>query len=238
MIMRKAQRLLQRQYRFNICGEKQTGVKNTLKPYRQTLAINIIRQIYSGTIKKINLAIIKNSSTLLMEDVLSSKDLVKRDNKILITQMPAKLSVIKNFFESIKSPRYSNLNTVIKLATDNTAKDLELQILRNKSHKFHFFLYLNNNPTYMPRQHHNSPTYLHSYFTVVGILKNAKNKTLSGLDKTPMMVLKHHSINIIKDLQTIFNNFLNHAYYPERKKVAKVILIRKKGQDVSDLSGY
>ncbi|KAI4474978.1 hypothetical protein M0802_015359, partial [Mischocyttarus mexicanus] len=149
--------------------------------------------------------------------------------------LPAKLSAVGNYFESINSPRYTNLNTETKLAADNTAKEIERQILRNRSQGSAFTTFTIDNPALIPRQYQNEPTYLHSYLPVVGILKSAKNKTSSGLDKIPMVVL---TINIIKDLTIIFNNCLNHAYYPERWTKAKVIPIKKRDKDAANSSGY
>ncbi|KAI4482510.1 hypothetical protein M0802_013642 [Mischocyttarus mexicanus] len=169
-----------------------------------------------------DLAIYKNNRTLLTLDVLNSEDLIKKDNKLIITQTPAELSVVENYFESTNSLRYTNLNTETQLTADNTAKEIERQILRNRSQRSTFTSFSIVNPAHMPKQYQNILTYLHSYFTVAGILKIAKNKTSSGLDKIPMMVLKHLTINIIKYPTIIFNNCLNHAYHTERWKKAKV----------------
>ncbi|KAI4487754.1 hypothetical protein M0802_011859 [Mischocyttarus mexicanus] len=105
--------------------------KQTLRAYKEQLSIA-------------DLVISKDNNTLLTEDVLNSEDLIEKDNKLFITHMPAKLSVVGNYLLT---------NTETKLAADNTAKEIERQILRNRSQGSTFTTFTIDNPAHMPRQY-------------------------------------------------------------------------------------
>lgn len=70
------------------------------------------------------------------------------------------------------------------------------------------------------------------------ILKRLPNKTTSGLDGIPTIVLKHLPANIINNLVIIFNNALNHSYFTNMWKKIKVLPILKKNKDPAEPSSY
>lgn len=94
------------------------------------------------------------------------------------------------------------------------------------------------NPADYPDLDQDHELHLHTHIQVQLLLKKAKNKTSSGLDNIPMIVLKHLPTSMIKDYTIIFNNCFNHSYYPTRWKRAKVIPIRKKDKDHSNPASY
>lgn len=115
---------------------------------------------------------------------------------------------------------------------------IKTNLQHNRFNNITYTEFSDSNKAYYPVQDPNHPTYFRSYHVVSILLIKAKNKTSSGLDKIPMISLKNLPLQLIMDYTTIFNNCLNHAYFPERWKWAKVISIKKRGKDIADLSGY
>lgn len=70
------------------------------------------------------------------------------------------------------------------------------------------------------------------------ILKNLANKTSSGLDGIPPIILKHLPAQMIIYLAILFNNAINHSYFPSAWKNAKVLPILKEGKCPTDPSSY
>ena len=60
------------------------------------------------------------------------------------------------------------------------------------------------------------------------LIKQLKNKTSFGWDGIPNIILKNVTKKIVKIYTIIINNVLNHLYYPESWKIAKLIASQKK----------
>lgn len=95
-----------------------------------------------------------------------------------------------------------------------------------------------DNPAHYPVQQDGDPKFLYNYIEVMVILKKLKNKTSSGLDNIPTIVLKNIAENVIKDYTILFNNAINNSYYPKRWKAAKVLPIPKKGKNLDASQSY
>lgn len=65
---------------------------------------------------------------------------------------------------------------------------------------------------------------------VTGILKTLPNKTSTGLDGIPPIVLKRLPGSIILDYTIPFNNCVNNKFFPNTWKEAKIFSILKKGK--------
>lgn len=78
-----------------------------------------------------------------------------------------------------------------------------------------------------------------NFASVTKILKFLPNKTFSGLDQIPSIVLKHLPDNLIKLIVIIFNNALNVYYIPSAWKRAKVLpIVKNKNKNPNDPSSY
>ncbi|CAD6218236.1 GSCOCG00011426001-RA-CDS [Cotesia congregata] len=70
------------------------------------------------------------------------------------------------------------------------------------------------------------------------ILQKLPNKSSSGPDELPSIVLKHLPDNLIHTITILFNNALNNAYFPKAWKEAKVIPLLKKNKDPTKPVSY
>ena len=65
------------------------------------------------------------------------------------------------------------------------------------------------------------------------ILKKMSNKTSSGWDGIPNVILKNISQKFIENYTIIINNIINNLYYPNVWKIAKlIVLIKKKSNSI------
>ena len=74
-------------------------------------------------------------------------------------------------------------------------------------------------------------------FEVVKVAKGLKNKLASGFDDIPDLVVKQCKDHLKKPLTNIFNSSLESGIFPELLKIAKVILVHKKG-NVRNINNY
>lgn len=79
-----------------------------------------------------------------------------------------------------------------------------------------FTTFSDSNLAYYPSHQDVKPKFLFSSFEVLLILKKLKNKTSTGLDNIPTILIKNLPEYIIKDYTVIFNNAINNIYYPTR----------------------
>ncbi|CAD6211686.1 GSCOCG00012173001-RA-CDS, partial [Cotesia congregata] len=143
------------------------------------------------------------------------------DDQYIITKETSKLNIID-----------------IKNTADNCADEIKNSIQANRQNNSTITNFSNENRAFYPSIDQDAPKIFHSFITTSILLKKAKNKTSSGTDNIPMIVLKNLPEQFIKDYTVIFNNAINRTYYPKRWKVAKVIPIRKKNKDPSEPGSY
>ena len=74
-------------------------------------------------------------------------------------------------------------------------------------------------------------------FEVVKVAKGLKNKLASGFDDIPDLVVKQCIDHLKKPLTNIFSSSLEAGIFPELLKIAKVILVHKKG-NVRNINNY
>lgn len=70
------------------------------------------------------------------------------------------------------------------------------------------------------------------------ILPKLPNKTSSGVDNVPTIVLKYLPHRVTEAYLVIFNNAINNKYFPKPWKTAKIFPIAKKGKDPSQPTSY
>ncbi|XP_015180765.1 PREDICTED: uncharacterized protein LOC107068640 [Polistes dominula] len=166
--------------------------------------------------------LIDRNNNLYPIEILGPEPATIVNDKIRITQPSTKLNVIGKYFKSINSPRYTNNNTETKRKADEAANSIKAQLHNNRITSRTHTTFSVNNRAFSPIADQIERAYFHSHLEVRALLKTAKNKTSCGLDKIPMIVLKYIPTELIMDITTIFNNCLNHSYYPERWKRAKI----------------
>ncbi|XP_074112249.1 uncharacterized protein LOC141535960 [Cotesia typhae] len=179
------------------------------------------------------LKVCKKDNILINSEILNNTSPAGNTDTIFITEPTVKLNVVGKYFELINSPRHTNQGTHIKQLADNAADNIKSRLQSYRTYNFSHTNFAKNNPAYYPTQKQDTPKYLYSYIQVAVLLKKAKNKTSSGLDNIPMIVLKHLPTALMKDYTVIINNSFNLSYYPTRWKRTKVIPIKKKNKDHS-----
>lgn len=178
-----------------------------------------------------NLIVSNNNPIVNTLDTINTDQLAEIDNKYLIVDPSDKLNVIGKHFEDINSPRYTNTSSAVKVAADAEAQKIRNSISDNRAQDRTITTFTLNNPDFNPTFEHPQHRIFFNRLETTILFRRANNKTSSGLDGIPMIVLKHLPINLILDYTTIFNNAVNQSYYPVRWKRAKVIPILKKDID-------
>lgn len=91
-----------------------------------------------------------------------------------------------------------------------------------------FTEFSDTNPTSLPKHEAEKEYFFINSLPLSKILAKLPNKTSSGVDRIPTIILKHLPNNTIQALTVIFNNALNLYYFPKNWKKAKVLPIIKK----------
>ncbi|XP_011313421.1 uncharacterized protein [Fopius arisanus] len=177
-----------------------------------------------------NISILHNSGNPLDSSPLCN-------DKYVFTDPTSKLNAIGAFYESINSPRHLNDGTRLKEIID---AQISLFKRSREEHKANNSCITTFNST--NRANNPKTDSLESYFTtpaeIEAIIKKLPNKTSSGIDKIPTVIIRHLPLNIIKDFTTLINNALNINYFPKIRKVAQVMPILKKEKPSEDPSSY
>ena len=112
-------------------------------------------------------------------------------NEYVLTERSEKLNAIGAYYESINSPRFLNNDTRLKQLVDTRAEEIKLNFINNRTHNITLVQFGPDNLAIDPvlddddLQPFSNPLYVNN------ILKNLPNKTSAGLDRIPLIVLKH-----------------------------------------------
>lgn len=176
-------------------------------------------------------------------NALNSLNEADRINNSLIIRDPVdKLNIIGKHLEKINAPKNTNQYSQTKREIDETGEQYRYKL----NHRLMIITTFSdqNRASHPCCANDCTPEVksLYSLFTnnlrISSLLKTLKNKSSSGPDNIPPVVLKHIPQNIINDITVIFNNAINNAYYPTRWKEAKVLPLHKKGKDPKDKASY
>lgn len=160
------------------------------------------------------------------------------NNKLIITNPIEKLNVIGAFYESINSPRPLNEGSIFTDIVTEKAKETinKLKTLRiNKNTQVTFS---QDNKADWPKKNQDDSCNFWSQQEVYEILQKLPNKTSSGLDNIPTIILKHLPPKLNRTLTIIFNNAYNNYYFPRNWKCAKILPILKPGKNENEATSY
>ena len=160
------------------------------------------------------------------------------DNNIIFSDSQDKLNIIGAFYESINSPRPLNSDTRLKVIVDEAADKLKSELCTRREQFITTTQFSDNNKASNPASLDITPHPFCNIASVDYILRNLPNKTSSGLDNIPPILLKHLPVKTVRDLTVLLNNAINHNYFPTAWKKAKVFPILKKGKNPHDPSSY
>ncbi|CAG5084418.1 Similar to RTase: Probable RNA-directed DNA polymerase from transposon BS (Drosophila melanogaster) [Cotesia congregata] len=148
--------------------------------------------------------LINKNNPILIDELKQSEELTElNDDQYIITKETSKLNIIGKQFEIINSPRYTNLLTDIKNTADNCADEIKNSIQANRQNNSTITNFSNENRAFYPSIDQDAPKIFHSFITTSILLKKAKNKTSSGTDNIPMIVLKNLPEQFIKDYTAV-----------------------------------
>ncbi|XP_015109506.1 uncharacterized protein LOC107036223 [Diachasma alloeum] len=178
-----------------------------------------------------------NNETILNNSGNNLDETPLVNDKYTFSDPISKLNAIGAFYETINSPRYLNEGTRLREVIDRKVSDFENTTERERCNKEAITNFTSTN-----RANHSTEDSLDKYFTlpekIALIIKNLPNKTSSGIDNIPTVVIKHLPLNVIKYFTALVNNALNLSYFPKIWKVAQVIPILKKDKNSEDPSSY
>lgn len=147
------------------------------------------------------------------------------------------LNTLGAYFETVNAPRPTNLGTDLQIEVDNHISTLISEFQQDVSSGKTITTFTDKNPAHCQNQPEES-----LLFTNVNnlryIFRNLPNKTSSGLDSIPPIILKHIPMNIIVDYAILFNNCLKNKFFPEMWKRAKIFPILKKNKPPTEASSH
>lgn len=159
------------------------------------------------------------------------------DGKIEICTPSEILNTMGAYLERINFPRHTNVGTAHRLSVDTQVATFNALFQSNHNTGSSITVFDDDNPATWPRQINGSLDFT-NFRKVRSIFKALPNKTSSGPDNIPPLVLKHIPVNMIRDYTIIFNNCLNNRFYPEPWKKARVFPILKKDRPRTDVSSF
>lgn len=205
--------------------EKTLGKINCKQPEKLFPIINKIFRPRTFT-EPPNLTINNNETVLLKNSKIDIAELTKTNNEYTITEPTDKVKFLGAYFENVNSPRQLNANTRIRSLVDKET-DIDRNIYKQRLHH-PTSLFAHNNKATNPKPSDQDGNHFCNIPKVNIILKKLPNKTSSGHDSIPSVVVKHLLPNYIRNYTILFKNALNLKYFPAEWKKAKVVPILKK----------
>ena len=185
-----------------------------------------------------NIHVKTDNDSILMRSGVDLTNPNKIGDEYFFTSRSDKLNIIGAYYESINSPRFLNTNTRFKQVVDARIEPLKLEFDADREQDVTLVRFGTNNPASNPVLVNDALQPFCSPLSLDYTLRNLPNKTSSGLDGIPPIVLKHLPTKLICDLVVIFNNAINRSYFPKAWKEAKVLPILKKGKNPLDPASY
>lgn len=159
-------------------------------------------------------------------------------DEYVIKEDADKINLIGAYYETSNSPRYLNHGILLKRKVDHTVSDFLAKAEENKINNWTITIFTEDNRAYAPNEIKQVQNFFCTPARVANVLKKLPNKTSSGINEIPTIVLKCLPPSIIRDYSTIFNNSLNQQYFLEIWKTSKIILIFKKGKPDNQTFSY
>lgn len=185
-----------------------------------------------------NLLINNDDLELLQRANIDRDKTPQENNQYIISDAIDKLNIFGAYYERINSPRHLDTAPGLKNLVTKTANNIKKSWQDSTNNLKPYTTFSRNNLASNPRINHNKPNYLCTTPQAATIFKKQPNKSSSGPDNIPPIILKNLSIKIIKRYTIIFNNSLNNYYFPQDWKVAEVISILKKGKLSTNVGGH
>ena len=191
----------------------------------------------SEPIKQIN---VKTRNTeCLTALAINTNDIPRSDDSYIITDASQILDVLGWHFEQVNAPKPDTNNTELNNKVNAYYEALVNEIKYHETNNITLTNFSDENPASEPN--YSDPTFGSVFYTpyeTFQIMKKIKNKTSSGIDNIPNIILKNLSPSASDKYTILFNNIINNCYYPPRWKIAKILPILKKGKDSRPPSSY
>ncbi|XP_053990024.1 uncharacterized protein LOC128882448 [Hylaeus volcanicus] len=175
--------------------------------------------------------------TAIVSRVGATNELIHGTNgSYLVENTQAKIEILGAHFEEINAPIYLNEGTRLKEIVDRTTEEFRMQI--HPRHRVTEFS--QENPASCPTRINveDDIELFTNRLQVQTICKKLPNKTSTGPDDMPEIVIKHLPPIIIRTYTAIFNNALNNGYFPTAWKKTKIIPIQKKDRENRSPGNY
>ena len=174
--------------------------------------------------------LINDSETHLLENNnINTENLTIVNGKKLIDNQEHLPNIIGSYFEKINSIENSINSTLENIVHKKTTEI----ITKLDNHKT-ITTFGNTNKAYNPRFKSTEISFT-NIIEVKTLIKCMSNKTSTGIDQIPNVVLKKITTKCIKNYTIIFNNAINNGYFPEAWKTAKLVVLKKKQEKESTL---
>lgn len=178
----------------------------------------------------------ENEAEILKNSKIDKSKCTKTDNNLFITELDDKTNILGAYFESINTPKNLNATTRIKSLIDNEI-NMDKTTFASRYNK-PVTNFTENNKANWPNHISKSPKYFCNTAGVKSIFNKLPNKTSTGHDEIPAVVLKHLPQEYTRNYTILFNNALNLQYFLKRRKNTKIIPIHKKGKEPNRPSSY
>lgn len=179
----------------------------------------------------------RNNADCLADLNIDTTNTQLRDDKYKITDETKILEVLGWHFQKINASKPTLENDRLTEIIESEYKKLSEEVALRKEQNTTLTVFSQSNPTTNPNTLGDFKIFYTPFETNL-VIRNIKNKTSSGIDKIPNIVLKHIPINYIQYYTIIFNNIINNCYYPKRWSTAKLLPILKKDKDPHDATSY
>lgn len=164
---------------------------------------------------------------------------MKNGDKYVIQDKVQILDVMVKHYESVNTLKTvdptSRLTTLVRAKADEIKQ--QLTVFHQSNDKPYFLS--DTCPADKPRPKDGDNLFLFTNTDeLTTILKRIPNKSSTGPDNIPNVLLKNLNKTELRNLTIIYNNSLNSLYFPTHWKTAKLVCIKKKDKDPNRPGSY
>ena len=180
-------------------------------------------------------AVLRNEIATLNQKILKLTNELEEARKSRFTSQEHYVKPLSDFTISNKYELLSDTDpSAHAKVTDSLRADIAADTTNNQS----VCRFSDSNTSDDPNLDETTSNFFTDPIHLTMTLRKLNNKKSSSFDKIPNICLKKLPPLYITSLAILFNNCLNLAYFPQKWKTAKVIIIKKKGKESSNPASY
>lgn len=179
------------------------------------------------------LKIAQEDEMLLRNAGINSREIEREDNSFVVRDHEQILNLIGASIESVHAYKELDYGNMLHVKVDNCFSRFLNEKIEYECNQSTITTFSENNKADEINESLAQDIFIDKN-TLIYIFSKLRKKLSSGTDNIPNILLRNIPEETILEYCKLFNNMLNNSYFPRAWKMAKVVVLPKKGKDISN----